>query len=442
MDIAALKEYAEKAAAEYGIKDWELLVYRGTSKSAKAVKRELSQSDSSTSTALSIRIIRDNREGSAASEVVSEDEIAALFEKAIDNAQINDSDNFPEIFEGSREYPSIKSIETERVSLNDLKNRVLNVNSSLLSSDSSVKDGSSVAAAFAESEKYQINSKGLMLSSKGSGSYIMSHAICEKDGEVKSAYSVKEDYSSDVSDSVSKAVSQFGASKVKSGIYDVVFSPECMQQILDTFFSVFTLKSGCLGLSSFYGKEGSKVASSVLNIVDDPLYEDYHFASAFDGDGMATHRKDVIRNGVLNTLLSNREWARRAGKESSANSYRSASGGASSIIPYSFYIEKGSDSLKELFSKADGGLYVTQMKGFHAGANPVSGDFSIDSSGYLIKDGEALASKEGFTVAGNFYTLLENIEAVASDLEFDVTLSASRFGSPSLLVRGLSIAGD
>ncbi len=442
MDIAVLREYAESSAEKNNIKDWKLLAFKGTSKSAKAVKKELSQSDSSTSTAISVRVIAGGREGSASSELINGEEIERLFESAIDNASINDSDNIPEIFGGSASYPSIERKEVEEVSLNTLKDEVLRVNAALLASDSHVKDGSNVSAAFAESEKYQINSKGLELCERSAGSYIMANAICEKGGEVKSAYSVKEGYSSDVMDSVAKSISQFGAAKVKSGVYDIVFSPECMQQILDTFFSVFSLKSACLGLSSLAGKEGSLIASPVLSIVDNPLYEDYQFASAFDGDGMATFQKDVIRDGVLMNLLSNREWAKRAGKESSGNSYRSASGGSSSIIPYSFYIEAGKESQKELFEKAEGGLYVTQMKGFHAGANAVSGDFSIDSAGYLIKDGEALESKEGFTVAGNFYKLLENIEAVAADLEFDVTLSSSRFGSPSVLVRGLSVAGE
>ena len=43
-----------------------------------------------------------------------------------------------------------------------------------------------------------------------------------------------------------------------------------------------------------------------------------------------------------------------------------------------------------------------------------------------------------FTVSGNFYDLLENVLMVANDLEFDVTLSSQRMGSPSVLVKDLS----
>ena len=44
------------------------------------------------------------------------------------------------------------------------------------------------------------------------------------------------------------------------------------------------------------------------------------------------------------------------------------------------------------------------------------------------------------TVAGSFYDLMKDIEAVGADLEFR-TPGVSCFGSPSVLVRELSVAG-
>ena len=91
--------------------------------------------------------------------------------------------------------------------------------------------------------------------------------------------------------------------------------------------------------------------------------------------------------------------------------------------------------------KCGKGIYITAMKGFHAGADPVSGDFSIESSGFMIEDGKITCPVEGFTVAGNFFQLLRDIKDIADDLEFDVTVSTFRTGSPSILVDSLSIAG-
>ena len=135
------------------------------------------------------------------------------------------------------------------------------------------------------------------------------------------------------------------------------------------------------------------------------------------------------------------EFAARCGKKTTGNGYRSAASGNGGITSYSFYIAPGNESREEVFRKAEGGIYVTEMKGFHAGANDISGDFSIESAGFLIEDGRADKPVKEFTVSGNFYELLENAAAVADDLEFDVTLAESRFGSPSVLVKNLSVSG-
>ena len=59
----------------------------------------------------------------------------------------------------------------------------------------------------------------------------------------------------------------------------------------------------------------------------------------------------------------------------------------------------------------------------------------------MIEDGKTGCPVEGFTVAGNFFQLLKDIKGIADDLEFDVTVSTFRTGSPSILVDSLSIAG-
>jgi PmbA protein len=84
------------------------------------------------------------------------------------------------------------------------------------------------------------------------------------------------------------------------------------------------------------------------------------------------------------------------------------------------------------------GLYLTEVSGLHAGANPVSGDFSLLSRGFEVKGGKCVRAVEQFTVAGNFYKLLETIEAVGNDLLFE----GSPIGSPCVRVKNLSVAGE
>jgi len=108
------------------------------------------------------------------------------------------------------------------------------------------------------------------------------------------------------------------------------------------------------------------------------------------------------------------------------------------VAPSNLYIAPGKYTEEELFAQMGDGLYLTEVSGLHAGANAVSGDFSLLSRGFEVKDGKKVRAVEQFTVAGNFYKLLESIEAVGNDLIFE----GSPIGSPSVRVTGLSVAGE
>ncbi len=58
--------------------------------------------------------------------------------------------------------------------------------------------------------------------------------------------------------------------------------------------------------------------------------------------------------------------------------------------------------------------------------------------GFRIKGGRIDTPVEQITVAGNFYQLLAEVEEIADDLYF----GSGGVGSPSVLIRGLAIAGS
>jgi len=125
--------------------------------------------------------------------------------------------------------------------------------------------------------------------------------------------------------------------------------------------------------------------------------------------------------------------------ETTGNASRSAA--SIGTRAFSFYINPGEMTREELFAKAANGIYVTEMKGFHAGANAVTGDFSIESAGFLIEDGKIGAPIKSFTVAGNFFELLKQIAAIDNVLEMKAP-GFSQIGSPDVLVPDMSVAGE
>ncbi|MGL5481873.1 MAG: metallopeptidase TldD-related protein, partial [Aeromonas veronii] len=71
-------------------------------------------------------------------------------------------------------------------------------------------------------------------------------------------------------------------------------------------------------------------------------------------------------------------------------------------------------------------------------ADAVSGDFSFGASGFLCRDGVRLQPVRGITVAGNFYRLLGELEAVGDTLHHN---DGKGFYAPLIRFGGLSVAG-
>ena len=213
----------------------------------------------------------------------------------------------------------------------------------------------------------------------------------------------------------------------------MVFKRGAMADLLTTFSGVFSAGNAQQGLSLLAGREGKKIAADCVTIVDDPLMPWGPGSSPFDREGAATKKKNVVERGVLTTLLHNRKTAKKAGIRTTGN----AAGGGR-VAPSNLFIAPGERAPEALIADVGEGLYVTEVMGLHAGANPVSGDFSLLSRGFVIENGKIGRAVEQFTVAGNFYRLLEDVAEVADDLKFEGTPIAS----PTLRVKKLSVAGE
>ena len=141
----------------------------------------------------------------------------------------------------------------------------------------------------------------------------------------------------------------------------------------------------------------------------------------------------------MTTLLYNLKTAASAGVKSTGNASKASYASIVGISPFTFFIRPAEEcGLEDMLKEAGSGIYVTEVTGLHAGANSITGDFSLSSAGFRIVDGRKEAPVKNFTVSGNFFTLLKEIERVGSDLDF----VRGKFGSPSVLVRDIAVAGN
>jgi PmbA protein len=59
----------------------------------------------------------------------------------------------------------------------------------------------------------------------------------------------------------------------------------------------------------------------------------------------------------------------------------------------------------------------------------------------MVRDGKIEEAIRSFTIAGNFFSLLEQIEALSDTVYFGMSGGFTIYGSPHVLIRNMSVAG-
>ena len=446
MNFEVLKNALVAALSDAGLTEYEIYYMSDESTSVQTLNKEVNSFSSATSGGLCLRVAVDGKMGYASTELMTESEMRELPERAKANALATEKPDTVGIFAGSSSYEPLTVKKVELLSAAELKSYAIKTGEALFAKDPSVKEGTSSQAICAGTSVRLVNSHGVDLSLDCGINALIGEAVVCIDGENQQDYSFKnlegeETIGEVVDEAVDEALSKIGAGSVDSGKYNIVINGNQMRSLLSVFSSAFSAKAVIDGMSRLKGQEGEKVAADIVTITDDPQREGNAVGTNFDAEGVATHRKAVVEAGVLKTFLHNRETALAMGKETTANASKAGYSSPIGVRPYSFAIEPGDKSREELFAIAGDGIYVTEINGLHAGANPVSGDFSLQSAGYLIKDGKKCGAVKGFTVAGNFFDLLKSISALGNKLERGVTTGFTGFCAPDVLVPDMSVAG-
>ena len=91
----------------------------------------------------------------------------------------------------------------------------------------------------------------------------------------------------------------------------------------------------------------------------------------------------------------------------------------------------------ELFAEVGNGVYITDVSGIHAGLNAQSGNFSLQSTGFMIENGKKGKPLDLITVSGNLFDLFNDVV----DLGNDVKVSPSGVSTPSFLIKKIVVSG-
>ena len=448
MRYEEFKSAVIRAAKETGLKDYELYYVNSESLSVGAFGHEINEFSSSTEGGVCFRCLKNGRMGYASTEELTEEEAKELVRKASENAAALETEEEEFLGEGGLSYQEIQTRSLDLPSSEEMVQAVLEGQDLLYAADPAVVDGSTSDVMSVKETVAIANSRGLDLSHTMAGTIFITSAVVKQGDEMNDAYEVKTgplmetDKKELVDKAVSDALKKMGAEPAPTGSYPVVFAPKAMASLLSTFSSAFSSEMALRGLSRLSGKEGEKIASDMVTILDDPFYSENLFQLPFDAEGTPAYTKAVIEKGTLNTLLYNLKTAARLQKETTGNASKRGYDGAVEIRPFTMVLKGGDVSEEELLKQVENGVYIDSLQGMHAGANPISGDFSLQSAGFMIEKGEKTRPVKAFTVAGNFFDLLKNIKGLSDEIKMSgYGLSTTAFASPAVLAEGLSIAG-
>ena len=230
-----------------------------------------------------------------------------------------------------------------------------------------------------------------------------------------------------------RTLRKLGARTVPTCEVPVVFDPDAARSILG-------MLAGCIMGSSIWrkssylvGREGTRVASDLIDVVDDPLLRRAPGSRPFDGEGLASRRNVVVEKGILKTYLCDSYSARKLSRESTASASR---GGGAGVGPSTtnFILQPGVDSNEAIIKGTKRGLYVIEMMGF--GFNAVTGDFSRGAAGFWIEDGQLAHPVSEVTISLNVDPLWQSIDAVGNDLDLRTSTA-----SPTIRVARMTVAG-
>ena len=440
--IQALLDEAKKQ----GIEAAEVYLSSGDRFRAMCVQGEIANYSVNATRGLSLRGLYKGKMGYAATEAFDGEAVSHLVQAVKESAELIEDEDVQEIYPGDKEYPRVENYNPALDGVEESRKLQLikDIEKKALAMDKRITALNYNVISTGSGETRIVNSYGLNLSHQDNTAACFISATAKEGERVStgSGFKVTRNFDEIDADAIAKeavdeALFMLNAAPVPSGTYRAVIDAKCMPDLLGVFAGVFSAESAQKGLSLLAGKEGEMIASEAVTLMDDPLLPGGLASQPFDAEGVATFATAVIENGKLMTLLHNLKTARKAGVKTTGNASRSGYAGSVNVSPTNFYFKPGKKTQAELLSDMGDGLVITEVSGLHAGANAISGDFSLIAQGYTVKNGKKDKPVEQITVAGNFFQLLKNIRALGSDLTFP----GSAIGSPSVDVGEIAVAG-
>ena len=429
-------------AKEAGLEEVELYISENRSLNISLFHGEVDEYKDNNGYSILARGLINGKLGSASCDVWNAEKAKYLIKEMVANAKVIENDDPIFIFKGSEKYKKINAFnkELENVTNAQIMENLLALEKACKEIDPRVIEVAGTEYSQVSKKVILVNSNGLNLVQKNNYYYFVAQCVAKEGEQVKSGYDFffDSDFSKFNAKEFAKkvvdvTVSQLGGEACESGKYKAVLHPDVIMSLVGALINHASAEEVQKNSSAFAGKVGQKIASKKVTIEDRPLQKNA-FVRWFDDEGVATYNKPIVKNGVLQTYLYNLTTAAKDGVQTTGNGF---GGGKKGVEPAFLYIKPGKKSLDDLFKEVSNGVFITDVSGLHAGLNQQSGNFSLQSTGFLIEDGKKGRPLDLITVSGNLFEVFQDVIEVGNDEK----VSPNGVSSPSFLIKKIAVSG-
>jgi PmbA protein len=219
-----------------------------------------------------------------------------------------------------------------------------------------------------------------------------------------------------------RALDKLGQQKIKSGTMPMIVENRLSGRILQPLIGALNGAAIQQKNSFLINMMGEQIGSGLMNITDDPFIIGGRGSRHFDSEGLATRKRNIVKDGVLNNYYIDTYYGKKLEMEPT-------SGETTNLV-----FQPGTRDLEELIASMERGILVT---GFNGGnSNGSTGDFSYGIEGFLVENGKLALPVAEMNITGNFKEVWKNLVAVGSDVRTD-----SSWRLPSLVFDSISFSG-
>ena len=222
-----------------------------------------------------------------------------------------------------------------------------------------------------------------------------------------------------------RTISRLDARRLATQQCPVLYCAEVASGLLGSLVSAISGGSLYRKSSFLLDALDTQIFPDFIHIHEQPLLKGALGSSAYDGEGVATQTRDIVRDGYLRGYVLSTYSARKLGMQSTGNA-----GGVHNLT-----IETSDRDFQAMLRLMGTGLLVTETIG--QGVNIINGNYSRGAAGFWVEHGEIQYPVEEITIAGNLKDMYKQIVAVGNDVDYRGNIRTG-----SILIERMSIAGE